>query len=57
MQGDDAPAMRARPLFFFFEQMLSCTNGFDSNGIVDQADLIPLPVTFIKALDGHTGKR
>jgi hypothetical protein len=36
--------------------MLLCANGFDPNSIVDQADLIPLPIAFIEALDDGTGK-
>jgi hypothetical protein len=56
MQGDDASAMRAGPLLLFFEEMLSCPNGLDTDGTFDQADLVSLPVTFIQALDGCTGK-
>jgi hypothetical protein len=47
----------ARPLFFFFEQMLFHPHGFDADAILDQADLIPLPVAFVQPLDGDAGKR
>ena len=57
MQGNDALAVGACPLFFFFEQMSFRADGFDANAIVDQTDLVPLPVTFVEALDGRTGKR
>ncbi len=56
MQRDDSPALDARPLFFFFEQMLFHANSFGADTILDQADLIPLPVTFIQPLDGCAGK-
>jgi hypothetical protein len=56
MQGDDASALGACPLFFFFEQMPFRTDSFGANTIVNQADLVLLPVTFVKALDGYAGK-
>jgi len=37
--------------------MLFYADSFDANGIVDQTDLISLPITFVEALDGSTGKR
>ena len=57
MQRDDSPALDTRPLFFFFEQMLFHPNSFCADAILDQADLIPLPVTFVQPLDGGAGKR
>jgi hypothetical protein len=57
MQRDDSPALGARPLFFFFEQMLFHADSFSADAILDQADLIPLPVAFVQPLDGDTGKR
>jgi hypothetical protein len=56
MQGDDSAALGARPLFFFFKQMLFYADSFDMDAILDQADLIPLPVTFVQPLDGRAGK-
>ena len=56
MQGHDAPALGARPLFFFFEQMLFHADSFGADAIPDQTDLIPLSVTFVQPLDGDTGK-
>ena len=57
MQRDDTPALDARPLLFFFEQMLFHTNSFGADAILDQADLVPLPVAFIQLLDGGAGNR
>jgi hypothetical protein len=57
MQGDDAATMRASPFQFFFAQMSGRADGFDAESILDQADLIPLPVTFVEALDVCAGKR
>ncbi len=48
--------MRAGPLLFFFTKMLSGSNSFDTHGIVNQADQISLPITFIEPLDGRAGK-
>ena len=48
--------MGARPLFFFFVQMLFHPGSFGADAILDQADLIPLPVTFVQSLDGSAGK-
>ena len=36
--------------------MLIHTNSFHTQGILDQADLVSLPVAFVEALDGRTGK-
>jgi hypothetical protein len=57
MQRDNASALGAHPLFFFFEQMLFHPDGFDADAILDQTDLIPLPVTFVQPLDDGAGKR
>jgi hypothetical protein len=57
VQGDDSPALYACPLFFFFEQTLFHADSFDADAIVNQADLIPLPVTPVEPLDGGAGKR
>jgi hypothetical protein len=57
MQGDDASAMRTSPPFFFFTKVLPGARGFDAQGIVNQTDLIPLPVAFIETFDDCTGKR
>jgi hypothetical protein len=51
------PQLDARPLLFFFEQMFFHTHSFGADAILDQADLIPLPVAFVQPLDGGTGKR
>ena len=56
MQRDDSPALDACPLFFFFEQMLFHPDSFGADAILNQADLIPLPVTFVQPLDGGAGK-
>jgi hypothetical protein len=56
MQGDDASTVRTGPLLFFFAQTLLFTNCFDTHTILDQADLVSLPVAFVEALDGRTGK-
>jgi hypothetical protein len=49
--------MRTSPLLFFFHEKLFCTNGFDSNCILDQADLIPPSIPLIHSLDKGAGKR
>jgi hypothetical protein len=46
----------ARPLFFFFEQMLFHSNSFGANAVLDQADFVFLPVAFVQPLDGGAGK-
>jgi hypothetical protein len=56
MQGDDTSALGTCPFFFFFEQMLFHVDSFGADAILDQADLIPLPVTFIQPFDGGAGK-
>ncbi len=56
MQRDDTPALGTCPLFFFFEQMLLYPHSFGADSILDQADLIPLPVAFVQPLDGRAGK-
>lgn len=56
MQREDASATRAGPLLLFFEEMLSCPNGPDTDGIVDQADLISLSIAFVQTLNRRAGK-
>jgi hypothetical protein len=56
MQADQSSTRRTCPFLLFFQLKLICTSGFDSNGVFDQADLIPLPVPFIDLLDAGAGK-
>jgi len=56
MQGYDASTVRTGPLLFFFKKMLPCTNSFNTNAIVDQTDLVSLPVAFIEPPDVRAGK-
>ncbi len=56
MQGYDSPALGTCPLFFFFEQMLLHADSFGMDAILDQADLIPLYVTFVQPFDGCAGE-
>ena len=56
MQRYNAAAISTHPFFSFFTQILLCSNGLESHGIVDQACLIPLPIAFVKALDYRAGE-
>lgn len=56
VQRYHAATLSAGPLFSFFTQILLRANGFQPDGIGDQADLISLPVAFIQALDCNTGE-
>jgi hypothetical protein len=36
--------------------MSLCTDSLESHGVFDQTDLVSLPIAFVEALDGRTGK-
>ena len=56
MQRYDTAAISACPLFSFFTQILLCSNGLESHGIVNQTYLISLPIAFVETLDYGTGE-
>lgn len=56
MQRDDSPTLGACPLCVFFEQMLFHANSFGANAVLDQTNLIPLPVALIEPLDDGAGE-
>jgi hypothetical protein len=57
MKANHASTAWACPLLFFFHEKLLCSRGFDSECILDQADLIPFSVPLIHSLDESAGKR
>ena len=57
MQANRSAALRARPFLFFFSHKLIGATGLDPYPVFDQADVIPLPVSFVHLLDRRAGKR
>jgi len=57
MQRYNPPTINAHPLFSLFTQVLLRTDALSSKGIVNQADLISLPIAFIKTFDYGTRER
>jgi hypothetical protein len=56
MQRDDTSASKANPFLFFCAQILLCAKRFAPDGILNQADLVAQPVTFVHALENCTRK-
>jgi hypothetical protein len=57
MQRDHASTIQTSPLLFFFQKKLFRSNGFDSNCILDQADLISHSISLIHPFDQAARKR
>jgi hypothetical protein len=56
MQGNNPSTLCTGPFLFFFQEILFCAHGLYTNGVLDQTDLISLPIAFIQPLDDTTGK-
>lgn len=56
MQGDDAPTISAGPFLSVFTQNLLGSHCLEPQGILNETDLIALPVAFIQALERGAGE-
>jgi len=56
MQRYDAPTIRAGPLLAFFGQILLGSHRLEPQGISNEADLVALPVAFVKTFEYGAGK-